>query len=46
MDPSIFLTSRKKVFPLFLLCREVIVVTLNYRLGALGFLCLGSEVVT
>ena len=46
MDPSIFLTSRKKVFPLFLLCREVIVVTLNYRLGALGFLCLGSEVVS
>ena len=36
----------RKVYPLFLLCREVIVVTLNYRLGALGFLCLGSEVVT
>ena len=24
----------------------MIVVTLNYRLGALGFLCLGSDVVT
>ena len=28
-----------------LLSREVIVVTVNYRLGALGFLCLGSDVV-
>ena len=26
-------------------CREVVVVTLNYRLGALGFLCLGSDAV-
>jgi len=31
--------------PQHLLDKEVIVVTLNYRLGALGFLCLGSDVV-
>ena len=25
--------------------REVVVVTINYRLGVLGFLCLGSDLV-
>lgn len=29
--------------PLSLLQEDVIVVTLNYRLGALGFLCLPEE---
>ena len=47
MDHSTFLTSRiRGDFYIILLFREVIVVTLNYRLGALGFLCLGSDVVT
>ena len=47
MDHSTFLTSRiRGDFYIILLFREVIVVTPNYRLGALGFLCLGSDVVT
>ena len=46
-DHSICLTSglyhNKGVFVFFY--REVVVVTINYRLGVLGFLCLGSNLV-
>ena len=32
--------------PQHLLDREVVIVTVNYRLGALGFLCLGNDQVS
>ncbi|XP_067631087.1 carboxylic ester hydrolase isoform X2 [Eurosta solidaginis] len=35
--------SSKNTLPLSLMCEDVIVVTLNYRLGAWGFLCLPEE---
>ena len=44
-DHSICLTSGWSQ-GVFIFChREVVVVTLNYRLGVLGFLCLGSDLV-
>ncbi|XP_017489752.1 PREDICTED: esterase B1-like isoform X1 [Rhagoletis zephyria] len=38
-----FFGSSKNILPLSLMCEDVIVVTLNYRLGAWGFLCLPEE---
>ena len=45
-DHSIFLTSERKESVSNFFIRNVVVVTVNYRLGALGFLCLGSNLVT